>query len=81
MRYVNNDEDAVLEYRVNIVVNITLWDNKEKKIVWDEPGFTGDYTYFTQPQGATPALSEDQAISNAITDLARRIIERTVEQW
>jgi hypothetical protein len=79
LRYADNS-DNVTEYRVNIVVNISLWDNTtaEKKLDWQENGFTGETSYFVSgPQ----AISEEQAIHNSITDLARRIVERTVEQW
>jgi hypothetical protein len=68
----------VEEYRLNLVVNLKLWDNKENKLVWQENRFTGETTYFTMgPQ----AKSEDSAMNDALTDLARRIVERTVEQW
>lgn len=78
LRY--NDSDEVTEYRINLVVNITLWDTKKNTLVWEEKGFTGDTTYFaltTNPQ----YKSEASAISDALDDLARRIVERTVEQW
>lgn len=73
-----SDSDEVEEYRVSLVVNIGLWDNKENKLVWEEKNFTGDTAYFTT---GTLAKSEAQAISDAITDLARRIVERAVEEW
>ncbi len=76
LRYDNSDN--VTEYRINLVVNISLWDKKEDKLVWQENGFTGDTSYFTT---GTQAKSEDAAINDALTDLARRIVERTVEQW
>jgi hypothetical protein len=76
VRYTESDD--VEEYRLNIVVNISLWDRKEDKLVWQESGFTGDTTYFTMgPQ----AKSEDAAVSDAMKDLARRIVDRTVEEW
>jgi hypothetical protein len=79
LRYADNS-DNVLEYRVNIVVNLKMWDNTgpEKQILWEENGFTGETSYFVT---GTQAISEDQAIQNSIIDLARRIVERTVEQW
>jgi outer membrane lipopolysaccharide assembly protein LptE/RlpB len=76
LRYTESDE--VKEYRVSISVNITLWDQKEQKMLWQEGNFTGDNTYFTQ--GAL-SKSEATAVNDAINDLARRIVERTVEQW
>jgi hypothetical protein len=76
LRY--DDNDNVVEYRINIVVNLSLWDNRQNKLIWQEANFTGDTTYFTTGQ---LAKSEDAAVSDAIDDLARRIVERTVEQW
>jgi hypothetical protein len=76
LRYTKNDE--VEEYRLNLVVNITLWDSRENKAVWQENNFTGDTTYFTS---GSLAKSEDVAINDALADLSRRIVERTVEQW
>jgi len=76
LRYTDNDD--VEEYRINLVVNISLWDNKENKLVWQEQGFTGDTTYFTT---GSSAKSEATALNDALTDLARRIVERAVEQW
>lgn len=81
LRYTDSDE--VEEYRINLIVNINLWDNKGNKIEWKETGFTGDYTYFTNYSTMTVVTkkTDDQAVSEAIDDLARRIVERVVEQW
>lgn len=76
LRYTDNDE--VEEYRLNLLVNISLWDNKENKLVWEENNFTGETTYFTI---GTSAKSETLAINDAISDLSRRIVERAVEEW
>jgi outer membrane lipopolysaccharide assembly protein LptE/RlpB len=76
LRYDDNNE--VLEYRVNLVVNIGLWDNKDNRLLFTENRFTGDTSYFVS---GTQALTEDTAIREAISDLARRIVERVVEQW
>jgi hypothetical protein len=60
------------------VVNLSLWDKKENKLVWQETNFTGDSTYFVT---GAQAKSEDTAINDAIGDLSRRIVGRVVEQW
>lgn len=77
------ENNEVQEYRVNIVVNLSLWDKKEDWLVWQENSFTGDFTYF--PFSSTlPNIvkkGDDQAVNEAVADLSRRIIERTVEQW
>jgi len=77
LRYDTNDE--VEEYRINIALDLNLWDNRENKSVWQEKGFTGDSTYFTPPH--TGAKSDELAVNDAITDIARRVVERTVEEW
>lgn len=76
LKYADDDE-TVLEYRINIVVSLNLY-NKENKLVWSEPGFIGNTTYFTQ---GTLAKSETTAVNDAVVDLARRIVERVVENW
>jgi len=73
LRYRTNDD--VEEYRLNLVVNISLWDKKENKLLWEEKGFTGDTTYFPAQK------SEDAAIKVALDDLASRIVARVVEEW
>jgi len=76
LRYTDNDE--IYEYRINIIVNLSLRENKADNPLWQENNFTGDFTYFVSgPQ----AKSEGSAVNDAIADLARRIVERTVEQW
>ncbi|MDD5409348.1 MAG: LptE family protein [Candidatus Omnitrophica bacterium] len=81
LTYDSNGEN-VTEYRINIYVNLSLWDQKENKLVWQENNFNGNYSYFTNfASGNVIAVSEDTAVTNAVDDLARRIVERTVEQW
>ena len=78
----NNDNTEVTEYRINIVVNISLWNKKENKLLWEENNFTGDSTYFTSfASGNVVVKSEEAALADALKDLARRIVERTVEEW
>jgi len=81
IRY-TQDGNEVEEYRLNLVVNISLWNNKEEKLIWEQNGFTGDTTYFTNFSPVTTSRkSEDVAIKDALDDLGRRIVERTVEEW
>ena len=68
----------VEEWRLNITVNLRFTDQTTKLLLWEEMSFTGDTTYFTV--GAN-VESEASALDRAVTDLARRIIERTVEDW
>lgn len=78
-----DDNDQVAEYRINVLVNLSLWDTKESKPVWEENGFTGYTTYFTSFATGTSITrkTDDAAVIDAVKDLARRIVERTVEEW
>jgi hypothetical protein len=81
LTYTSNSEN-ITEYRINIYVKLSLWDQKENKLVWEESNFNGNYSYFTSfASGNVIQVSEDTAVMNAVEDLARRIVERTVEQW
>jgi hypothetical protein len=68
----------VQEYRIRIIVSVTLTDVATGKVLWKEPSFTGETTYFLSGAGAQ---SQSAAIDAALTDLATRIVERTVENW
>lgn len=76
LRFDTNDN--IEEYRIKLIVNLTLEDAKTGKIVWQENGFAGETTYFTS---GSLAKSEAAALNDAILDIARRIVERTVEAW
>lgn len=76
LRYDANDN--VEEYRVKLIVNLELEDLRGGKSLWKEKGFAGETTYRTS--GAL-AKSEDAAVKDAVSDLARRIVERTIEAW
>lgn len=76
LRYDSNDN--IEEYRLKIIVDIELEDVKAGKIVWTEKGFAGETTYRTT---GSNAKSEAAAVNEGIADIARRIVERTVEAW
>ena len=68
----------VQEYQVRVIVSLTLTDAATGKVLWKEPSFTGETTYFlVGPQSTT----QTAAIDTALTDLATRVVERTVENW
>ncbi len=73
-----SDNQDVQEYRIRITVSLTLMDPTSPEPVWVEPSFSGETTYFVSgPQ----AKSESDALTAALTDLSRRIVERTIENW
>jgi hypothetical protein len=78
LRYQDTDNATVTEYRLTLVVNISLVNRKEDTLIWEETNFSGGTTYFTS---GPSAKSEEAALSDAVIDLARRIVERTIEEW
>lgn len=78
LRYATSDNSTVEEYRLSLAVNISLVDRKENKILWEQNNFVGDTTYFTS---GSSAKSEETALSDAVKDLARRIVALTIEEW
>jgi len=76
LRYDTNEN--IIEYRISVAVNMEFQDLKEKALLWQERNFAGESTYRTTGEFAK---SENVAVEEAITDLARRVIARAVENW
>lgn len=75
LRYTANND--VQEYRISVTVHLTMFDHLGQ-MLWEEPSFTGEASYFLTGLNAT---SEAGAVESAVQDLAKRIVERTVEDW
>ncbi len=71
------DDNTVEEYRLNLVASLTLRD-KKGALVWEEPSFIGDTTYFLS---GSLTKSETAAVDDLITDFSRRVVERVIEDW
>ncbi|HPB68354.1 MAG TPA: LPS assembly lipoprotein LptE, partial [Candidatus Omnitrophota bacterium] len=76
LRYTDNDD--VQEYRVHVIVNLVMKDCRQNEVFWEESGFAGEATYFVSGAMAT---TESSALEEATVDLARRVVERTIENW
>lgn len=72
------DDRTVDEYRLKIVVNIQFTDLVEGVTLIDEKEFAGEADYTL---GGAFASTESSAQDSAVTDLARRIVERVVDIW
>ena len=75
LRYQN---EIVQEYRISVVCDIKLVNQKDSKVLFEERNVTGDTTYFTT---GTLQKSETSASYDAMSDLSRRIINKIVENW
>jgi outer membrane lipopolysaccharide assembly protein LptE/RlpB len=86
--------EEIKEYRIFIVVKITLVDAKTGDVIWEEPNFTGDNEYYvTGPtligaQGvqkdstaSVTSIGEQRASVAAVQNLATNIVSRIVEDW
>jgi len=76
LRY--SEGDDVQEYRLSVVLDTKVFESKSRKVIWHEENLTGDSTFFLS--GAR-AVSEDEAARKAVEDVARRIVEKTIEVW
>ena len=70
--------DTIDQYRIAIFVDLRLVESATGKVVWSEENFAGSEYYFTSGR---QAKSEDEAVADALNDLARRVVERTIEVW
>lgn len=77
LRYTESQD--VEEYRLLIEAKVALRDLKNNTVMWEEIITNrGHDTYFvTGPQ----AESEQSALIEAINDLAKNIVDKTVEGW
>jgi len=76
LRYTSAEE--IKEYRLVLTVDLSLWDTRTETVLWEEKNFVGDTSFFvTGPL----ARSEEKARQEAIAKLARRIVDRAVEEW
>ena len=73
-----DDDENIEEYRVEILVNLELYDNLTGELMWKETAFMGQSDYkVIGPHTET----ESAAVRAAVQNLAPRIVERTVEAW
>ncbi|MBD3426872.1 MAG: hypothetical protein GF409_06535 [Candidatus Omnitrophica bacterium] len=70
--------DNVIEFRVEILVDLELYNNLTGETMWKEKSFLGEGTYSITGPNAT---TESEGVKRAVDDLSQRIVERVVEAW
>ena len=75
LRY--SEGDDVQEYRLSVTIDATVTLVNGGKVLWHER-LTGDTSFFLS---GSRALSEDEAVTKAVDDLARRVVDKTIESW
>ncbi len=73
-----DESGNVEEYRLNLIANLVMHDATKGEVLWEEPSFIGDTTYFLS---GSSSISEADAMENLITNFAQRAVERTIEDW
>ena len=68
----------IQEYRIRVIVSLTLTDPATGQVLWTEPSFAGEANYFLS---GSQASTQSAAIDAALTDLATRVVDRTIENW
>ncbi|MCX5716440.1 MAG: LptE family protein [Candidatus Omnitrophica bacterium] len=76
LRY--DDNENVTEFRVRVSASAKFLDKSANKIIWQLSNFCGESS---QRTSGSLQKSEAQARSEAVDDLARRIVEKTTEVW
>ena len=71
-------DDNIDQYRMAILIDMETTDTETGKVMWSENNFAGSDYYFTT---GAQQKSEQSAITAALDDLARRVVERTIEVW
>lgn len=71
----------VEEYRIRVLVTISLKDVREGKILWTEENMEGQTTFSPLGGSGLSPESEDQALMRVIDRLAKDIVLRTIEGW
>lgn len=74
--------EQVLEYKIEIVVEVRFVDLRKNKILWEEPRLSEWDTYVFAPSvGGQTAESEEIGIGRVIAKLTDDILNRTVQGW
>jgi hypothetical protein len=76
LRY--SEGEDVEEYRLSVMIDVVVYLAKDHKILWHETSLVGDTSYFLS---GPRAISEDEAVTKAVDDLARRVVDQTIELW
>ena len=75
LRY--SEADDVQEYRLSVTADVRVFQVHGEKTLWKER-VTGDTSFFLS---GPRAVSEDEAAAKAVEDLARRVVDKTIEVW
>lgn len=72
-----DSNNVVQEIKLLVVVNISFFDRKQNKVLWEERGLDQEFSYFvsTQPGGMTDDEARDELWDRFARDVVKRIDE------
>lgn len=70
--------DRPQELRLHLVVKLRLVNLKTGKIMWEEPNFSGSTLFEPNDEQGTRRIS---AATDAVSVLAKNIVDRVIEDW
>jgi hypothetical protein len=73
-----NSLEGVSEYRLFLVLSMTLTHRETGEIIWTEPNFSGNREYFVTE---IRSMGQKSATTEAVEDLARKVVDRVAEDW
>ena len=76
LRY--SDDEDIQEYRLSVIADVVVYQAVDRQVLWKDSSLVGDTTFFLS---GSRAISEDEAAAAAVEDLARRVVEKTIELW
>ncbi|HUV87109.1 MAG TPA: LptE family protein [bacterium] len=71
-------QEVVKEYNLAVVVSVTFTDLINNQVLWQEPSMYESVSYYAI---ATKAETEDEALDRLAEELARKIVNRTLQGW
>ncbi len=73
-----NSLEGVSEFRLFIVLSLTLTHRETGEVIWTEPNFSGNDEYFVTE---VRSMGQRSSTTKAIEDLAERVVDRVAEDW
>jgi lipopolysaccharide assembly LptE-like protein len=73
--------NAALEYRISLILQMSLKDAKTKKILWQKSGITGTSDYYVNADSSLNRAALDRALDEAITVLAEDVISEILDLY
>lgn len=71
-------QEVVKEYNLAIVVSVTFTDLINNQVLWQEPSMYESVSYYAI---GPKAETEDEALDRLAEELARKIVNRTLQGW